>query len=104
MARFRFPISSQAIVVTCIALGVDYLARKGLRQSWRYVANSDPPMNPAAPETEWREALLWTVVAGISVGIVRLVATRYATALLATSSDDIDEDSLATVTESESVI
>ncbi len=35
-----------------------------------------PPTNPAARQTEWNEALLWTLATSIVVGIARLLATR----------------------------
>ncbi len=50
--------------------------RKALDQAWISVRGTDPPKNPAAPGTQWWEALAWAAVSGISVAFGRLVATR----------------------------
>lgn len=52
------------------------LARKAIIAGWKAAKHTDPPTNPAARETQWTEALLWTMATGIGVGVARLVATR----------------------------
>ncbi len=61
---------------TMAAVVAGIAARNGLMAVWKAARKSDPPNNPAAPDTEWMEALGWTIVTGIGVGIARLVATR----------------------------
>ncbi|CAN5891809.1 MAG: DUF4235 domain-containing protein [Actinomycetota bacterium] len=52
------------------------MTRKVLMATWRKTKHSDPPTNPADRETDWVEALTWTVATSIAVGIARLIATR----------------------------
>lgn len=51
-----------------------------LKVGWRAIRAEDPPLNPAAPSTDWSEALSWTVAIGVAVGVGRLVARRGAAA------------------------
>ena len=39
---------------------------------------SDPPGNPAHHDVAWRDALLWALLTGAVVGVIRLVAQRAA--------------------------
>jgi hypothetical protein len=54
--------------------------RKALETAWRTTKHDDPPKNPAAPGTEWSEALMWAAASGIAVATARLVAARGAAA------------------------
>ena len=47
---------------------------------WTKARKTTPPTNPAARDTQWSEALAWTIATSIGVGIARLVATRGAAA------------------------
>lgn len=67
-----------------IGLGSAYVAsyavRNLLRAGWRTFADDDPPLNPASIDTDWNEALTWTVLTGVAAGVTRLVARRGAAA------------------------
>ena len=54
--------------------------RKAIETGWRKTKHDDPPKNPAAPGTDWSEALMWAVLSGIAVATARLVAARGAAA------------------------
>ena len=54
--------------------------RKAIETGWRKTKHDDPPKNPAAPGTEWSEALIWAALSGIAVATGRLVAARGAAA------------------------
>lgn len=56
------------------------VARKVIISAWTKAKKTNPPTNPAARDTQWGEALAWTVATSIGVGIARLVATRGAAA------------------------
>lgn len=66
--------ASGAAVVAGIAV------RNLLMSVWKAVAKNDPPNNPADPATGWGEALAWTAVTGLAVGVARMVASRGAAA------------------------
>ena len=56
------------------------VTRRVLRGAWRGVAGDDPPVNPAARSTTWRQALVWAVASGVALAVTRLVAQRGAAA------------------------
>jgi len=49
--------------------------------TWRAVAGTEPPDNPADRRTSWPEALAWAVSVGVGVGVSRLVASRLSAAV-----------------------
>ncbi|MBW3543592.1 MAG: DUF4235 domain-containing protein [Planctomycetes bacterium] len=51
-------------------------ARSALKAGWTAVTDDDPPLNPADSDTAWSQALMWTVAAGVTVGLARLLARR----------------------------
>jgi Protein of unknown function (DUF4235) len=71
---------SWKIVAAAFAVPTGIAVRKAIETGWRKAKHDDPPMNPAAPGTEWSEALMWAAVSGIAVAAARLVAARGAAA------------------------
>lgn len=53
-------------------------ARKLLTTGWQKTTGRNPPANPAAPGTEWREALPFAIASGAVMGLARMLATRRA--------------------------
>ena len=53
-------------------------ARKMLVQVWRLGMGRNPPANPAAPGTQWREAIPFALATGAAMGLARMLATRKA--------------------------
>ena len=47
-----------------------------LDSSWRKAVGDDPPRNPAAPGTQWKEAFAWAAASGTALGISKVVATQ----------------------------
>ena len=68
------------IVAAAFAVPTGIAVRKAIESGWRKTKHDDPPKNPAAPGTEWSEALMWAAVSGIAVAAARLVAARGAAA------------------------
>jgi hypothetical protein len=60
------------------ALGAAAIAKKGLNASWKAATGKTPPANPADPDVEMREAVLWAVASGTFVGLARMLAQRRA--------------------------
>jgi len=54
--------------------------KAALRGTWRKVKGGDPPTNPAAPGTSWKEAIIWAASSGVAMAVTRLVAQRGAAA------------------------
>ncbi|MGY2875157.1 hypothetical protein ACVW00_002347 [Marmoricola sp. URHA0025 HA25] len=61
-------------------------ARKALNASWKAATGKPPPANPASPDVEMREALLWAAVSGTIVAVARMLATRRAAQYYARST------------------
>ncbi len=74
------------VIRTAVAGGAALLAatgaRKALARSWT-ARRGAVPGSPEANDTNWAEAVLWAVVSGVVVGVVRLVAQRGAEAAFA---------------------
>ena len=68
------------IMALGFAVPTGIAVRKALETTWRKAKHDDPPKNPAAPGTEWSEALMWAAASGIAVATARLVAARGAAA------------------------
>jgi hypothetical protein len=54
------------------------VARKGLTASWRAATGKNPPANPADPDVDLWEAVLWAAASGTLVQLARMLATRRA--------------------------
>jgi hypothetical protein len=60
------------------AVGGVVVTKPLVERCWRMVVGSDPPGNPAAEEVAWRDAIMWALVTGAVVGLIRLVSQRAA--------------------------
>ena len=49
---------------------------KALDGTWARTRGGEPPRNPADPQVQWGEAVLWAVASGAAVGLAKLVAAR----------------------------
>ena len=58
------------------AMSAAYLARKLLMIAWTKVTGKKPPTNPEDPGETLAEALSWSVLVGITVSAVRVLAIR----------------------------
>jgi Protein of unknown function (DUF4235) len=61
-------------------------ARKALNAFWKAATGKPPPANPASPDVEMREAVLWAAVSGTIVALARMLATRRAAQYYARST------------------
>jgi hypothetical protein len=52
------------------------VTRKVLAVVWTRVDGDEPPTDPAAPSTNWAEALTWAVASGAAVAVSSLLARR----------------------------
>jgi len=67
-----------------------------IERGWRMTFKSEPPGNPAHHDVSWRDALLWAVITGAIVGVIRLVAQRLAAAAWQKATGDYPESLAAT--------
>lgn len=52
------------------------LARRAMGSGYEKLTDNPPPRNPAAPEVDLKEALLWTALAGAVGGVARMATRR----------------------------
>ena len=67
-------------------LGAAAVAKKALQTSWRTATGKQPPANPADPDVDVREAVLWATVSGALIGLARMFAARRAAGYYAKST------------------
>lgn len=60
------------------ALGAAAVAKKAINASWKTATGKTPPENPADPDVQMREAVMWAVVSGTFVALARMLAQRRA--------------------------
>ena len=65
------------------------VARKSLTKAWQGATGKNPPANPADPDVDLWEALLWAAVSGTAVQIARMLATRKAANYYAKSTGQL---------------
>jgi len=63
-------------LATLVSIGAAVAARNATSALWRKRTGHEPPINPADPDTDWGEAIAWTLATGALVGVARLVARR----------------------------
>lgn len=54
------------------------LAKKVADKTWTLATGKRPPENPADPDVEIGEAVLWAVLSGTAIGLARMIAQRRA--------------------------
>ena len=68
------------------------LSRSAAGAGYHALTRNDPPRNPAHPQVEWRDAILWTVFSGVVGGLTRLVVRRWmAETVIPTEGDGMDD-------------
>src|SRR3954451_7862649 len=60
--------------------------RKTLTSSWRAATGKTPPANPADPDVDIWEAVVWATVSGTAIGVARMLAGRRAASYYARST------------------
>jgi hypothetical protein len=66
------------VLASLSAVAAGIAARKMLVVIVRKSTGKEPPANPEAPGTSWREAVGWAVASGAAMGLARMLATRKA--------------------------
>jgi hypothetical protein len=71
------------------ALTAAAVAKKALNTSWRAATGKNPPENPADPDVDVWEAVLWAGVSGTIIGLARMLAQRRAARYYARSKGEL---------------
>ena len=75
------------IVYMVTATSTAFLARKALIFAWTKATGKKPPTNPEDPQETLAEALGWSVLVGITVAVVRVLAIRAVSRRAISSTD-----------------
>jgi hypothetical protein len=67
---------STRVVNGLATMSAAFVARKALMLAWTKVTGKEPPTNPEDPQVALPEAIGWSVLVGITVAIVRVLAIR----------------------------
>ena len=67
---------STRLMYLLTATGTAFLARKALVFAWTKATGKRPPTNPEDPQETLAEALGWSVLVGVTVAVVRVLAIR----------------------------
>lgn len=57
------------------------LARNALKLGWKKTTGKEPPLDPAASDVRWIDALAWGIATGAIAGMMRAVSRRGASGL-----------------------
>jgi len=67
---------STRLMYMLTATSTAFLARKALILAWTKATGKRPPTNPEDPQETLVEALGWSVLVGVTVAVVRVLAIR----------------------------
>ena len=82
--------SKLAVMVSALVVGS--LAKKAIAFGWKRVTGKEPPSDPQNPDVALTEALAWSILVGVGVEAVRLLATRAVTARMRNANADDADD------------
>ena len=71
------------------ALGAAAVAKKGLDSTWKAATGKNPPENPADPDVDLWEAVMWAAISGTLVALARMLAQRRAAGYYAKSTGEL---------------
>ena len=72
---------------TMTMMAASFVARKAITVVWTKVTGKKPPTNPEDPGVAFVESLTWSVLTGVTVATLRLLATRAVARRALTSAD-----------------
>ncbi len=64
------------VINSLTTMAAGFIARKAVTFAWTKVTGKEPPANPEDPGVALVEALSWSVLTGVTVAALRLLAIR----------------------------
>jgi hypothetical protein len=58
------------------AIAAGAITKRALDAGWRAATDDDPPDDPESLTIGWKDALLWTTVSAVVIGVAQLTARR----------------------------
>lgn len=78
-------------VASVAALGAVAATKPLVEKVWKGLSGKEAPGNPAHQDVSWGEAVMWALVTGALVGVIRLLAQRAAASAWAKARGDYPE-------------
>lgn len=81
---FKYILQKQNSETAWTAIGLASAVVAGLavrnlvKAGWLAYYDEHPPLNPAAPDTSWKQAIAFTGIMGAGVGVARMLGRRMA--------------------------
>jgi len=72
------PDAGTRIISAVAAMAAAFVTRKAVTMAWTKATGKKPPTHPEDPQVALREALGWSMLTGVTVGVAKLLATRAA--------------------------
>ncbi len=84
LARFNEEVMTRdnawtVVGILTVVVGAT-VGRTLLKSGWRAVTGNEPPKDPDADDTSWKQALTWGVLTGAIIGVVRALSHKSASA------------------------
>ena len=70
---------ARGLLTSALVIGAVLVVQKSAETLWAEVTDEPPPNNPAQKGVSWPRALAWAAFVGVSVGVARAAARRWAT-------------------------
>ncbi|UJH69588.1 DUF4235 domain-containing protein [Ornithinimicrobium sp. INDO-MA30-4] len=68
-----------SLATTGAAIGAGVLAKKVTEGTWKFVTGSNSPSNPEDPEVNWGEAVMFALVSGAVVQLIKVTVNHKST-------------------------
>ena len=76
----RKPEPSEQIAWLVVGAGAAMIAsslmERSMKAGWRVVTSEDPPKKPESLDTGWKQAVTWTVLSAVALGLTQVFARR----------------------------
>jgi lysylphosphatidylglycerol synthetase-like protein (DUF2156 family) len=66
------------VISAAAAMAAAFVTRKVVTMAWTKATGKEPPAHPEDPQVALREAISWSMLTGVTVGVARMLATRAA--------------------------
>lgn len=68
-----------SLATTGAAIGGGIMAKKVAEGGWTFITGKEPANNPADPDTDWVESIIFALITGAFVQFVKVLVNRQST-------------------------
>jgi hypothetical protein len=74
--KLSIPYLAASAIALIIPALADRVVRRAAGKGYEAWTGEDPPRNPATPGVKWKQAIIWTALAGALGGVARMSARK----------------------------